>query len=109
VRRTGPWLRPRPAPPAQADLTYGSAYPVDDIRSPIRVLDLYREVGWPGDGRLVGRAGFEPANGGSKVRCLTTWPPPRIVDNQGTPGPGARLNAQRWHPKRPRLACGHVR
>ena len=28
---------------------------------------------------LAGAAGFEPANGGTKSRCLTTWRRPKTV------------------------------
>tara|TARA_B100000700_G_scaffold234256_1_gene259637 strand:- start:4205 stop:4336 length:132 start_codon:yes stop_codon:yes gene_type:complete len=29
---------------------------------------------------LAGEAGFEPANGGIKSRCLTAWPLPNISE-----------------------------
>ena len=50
-----------------------------------------------GCGRLAGAPGFEPGNGGTKNRCLTTWrrPNPRNVLSR-FPGNGKRLLKQRF-------------
>ena len=36
------------------------------------------------DERLAGVAGFEPTNGGTKIRCLTTWRHPNNANNNIT-------------------------
>lgn len=42
---------------------------------------------------LAGAAGFEPANGGTKSRCLTTWRRPNIPHRYG-PGERALITAR---------------
>ncbi len=42
--------------------------------------------------RLAGAPGFEPGNGGIKIRCLTTWLRPKTrADHTGDGGTGQRL------------------
>ncbi len=47
---------------------------------------------------MAGAAGFEPANGGTKSRCLTTWPRPSMVALAATGLP--------YRPGRARAASG---
>jgi hypothetical protein len=44
--------------------------------------------------QLAGAPGFEPGNGGIKIRCLTTWLRPKTrADHTGAGGTGQRLGA----------------
>ena len=45
---------------------------------------------------LAGAAGFEPANAGSKVRCLTAWRRPKAAPNIGGAAPRGNHQAGAW-------------
>ena len=34
---------------------------------------------------MAGAAGFEPAHGGTKSRCLTAWPRPKLKESDKLP------------------------
>ena len=56
---------------------------------------------------LAGAPGFEPGNGGIKIRCLTTWLRPKArADHTGASGVGQRLGAGgQAHRRRSRRAA----
>ena len=53
------------------------------MRAPV-TLDKYRRKRYTAYGDMAGMAGFEPANDGVKVRCLTAWRHPNIQKDNGT-------------------------
>ena len=81
-----------PLGPNRQGLAFGKDLNKAAARAALRRAQMWRGwVNYNSDKQMAGAPGFEPGNGGIKIRCLTTWLRPNCTE-ESRPGQSRR----RW-------------